>query len=59
MHNQRLDWLAWLLGGLTAFSLANAAYLATALAGFGSFALICIRVHDRWKYGPTKRGWDQ
>ena len=59
IHGQRLDWVAWGLGALAGVTLANAAYLATALAGFGSFIIICLRVHDRIKYGPTKRGWDE
>ena len=59
IHDHRLDWVAWALGAVAGVSLASAAYLATALAGFGSFIIICIRVHDRIRYGPAKRGWDE
>lgn len=56
IHDNRhiLDWLVWICAGVAAISLAQLAFLATALAGFASCALAAIRIHDRVKYGPSK-----
>lgn len=53
-HVRLLDAGAWLLAGVSLVSLANLALFATALAGFGSFILVLIRVYDRVKYGPAR-----
>lgn len=58
IHENRhlVEFAAWLCAGITAISLAQLAFVATALAGFSTFILAMIRVHDRWKYGPGRRG---
>jgi hypothetical protein len=56
IHGNRhlLDLLIWICAGIAAVSLSQLAFLATALAGFGSFVLFLIRVFDRIKYGPQR-----
>jgi hypothetical protein len=53
-HRHWIELLAWICAGITAVSVAQLAFLATALAGFSTFVLAMIRVYDRVKYGPAR-----
>jgi hypothetical protein len=46
-----LDLLAWGLAIVAGISLANAAVIATILAGLGSFALAMVRIYYTVKAG--------
>jgi hypothetical protein len=46
-----LDLLAWGLAIMAGISLANAAVIATILAGLGSFALAMVRIYYTVKAG--------
>jgi len=48
-----LDFLAWGLFFVASISLANAALIATILAGVGSFALAMVRVYYTVKRGEA------
>jgi hypothetical protein len=47
-----IDLGAWGFAIVAGISLAQAALIATILAGLASFVLALIRVYDRIKYGP-------
>lgn len=57
-HHSSFEWLtwglfaaSWIFGRMAAMSLSDAAYLATALAGFGSFILFLVKMYAICKYG--------
>jgi hypothetical protein len=45
---------AWVFAGIAGISLAQAALIATVLAGTASFILALISIYDRLKYGPKR-----
>ena len=49
-----LDLLAWGLAIVAGISLANAAIIATILAGIGSFALAMVRIYYTVKAGKVE-----
>ena len=55
-HRGLTDLLTFLCAGVAVVSLSQAALIMSLLAAAMSLVLGAIRVHDRWKYGPGKRG---
>jgi hypothetical protein len=49
-----LDAGTWILAGVAAFSLAQAALVITMLAGIASFILASIRIYDRIRFGRSQ-----